>query len=539
MRTKVMRWGWYLFLSLILISLCAKFLGNPLIFDDQYFFMAGAPEQYFADGFKAFPRWWVYETLAATFVFFGSDMFWLRLGNLAAHMASVLALYFLTRRIFIDLDGRQTEFMSAETGAFIAAMFFAVHPLAIFTQAYLIQRTIVCATLFSLLTWSFFWRGLAGSRLALWGSCLFFLVALFAKEHAVMVPWVSLLFLILYRSSGLKLGISLKEAWGALLVQAAISMFIILQLKGILGQPYEIMTFEVLEGQAPSSLSMENLYPLSVLNQAGLFFKYLMLWLLPYSTWVSIDMREVFPVSFQAWTLWAGFLAFILYAVTCIALLFRGGVIGLIGLALLAPCVLFFTEFSAARFQEPFVLYRSYLWMPSLFIVLALGLRRLTKNLVFVLIPLFFAYFLALSFDRLATFSHPYRVWNEAAFLLEKNPRASEVFGAYRIYYNRGNAELQAGMIEDAIADFDRVIKIQPNYAHAYHQRGVIYFNQKDWVNAQEQFEKAIRLLPTNIKSYLGLAEVFAATGQIEEAANALRAACAQGSEYACKKSES
>lgn len=536
MQVKNIQRVFYFFVPLVLLSLCVKFLNNPLIFDDEYFFSLGAPEQYFAEGFQLFPRWWVYQTMAATFVYLGSDMLWLRLGNLLAHMGAVFSFYLLARRILIDLDNKRISIISPDTTALLAAVFFAVHPLAIFTQAYLIQRTIVCATLFTLLTWYGFWRGLAGSRLALWGSCLFFGAAVFAKEHAVMVPLVSLLFMILYLRSGLTLGVSLKEVLGALLIQAVISIYVVLQLKGIIGKPYEIMSAEVLEGHSLGTLSIENLYPLSVLNQAGLYFKYLLLWLLPNPAWISIDMREAFPVDFASWSLWVGLVAFVAYVLISAALLLRGGLIGLVGLALLAPSILYFTEFASTRFQEVFVLYRSYLWMPSIFILLALGFRYLTKNLAFVLIPIFFIYFFALSFDRLTTFSHPFRVWNEAVVLLEKKPQGDNVFGAYRIYYNRGSAELEGGMIDQALIDFDRVVKIQPDFAHAYHQRGVVYFKQKEWLKAQDQFEKAISLLPTNIKSYLGLAEVLEASGQIEKARDILRATCDLGSEFACKK---
>ena len=92
------------------------------------------------------------------FVLAGPEMRWLRLGNLLAHMATALALYFLIRRLLVDLDKKPAPSLSAETAAFVSATFFALHPLAIFTQGYLIQRTIVCATLFALLSWLAFWR---------------------------------------------------------------------------------------------------------------------------------------------------------------------------------------------------------------------------------------------------------------------------------------------------------------------------------------------------------------------------------------------
>ena len=50
-----------------------------------------------------------------------------------------------------------------------------------------------------------------------------------------------------------------------------------------------------------------------------------------------------------------------------VTLIWRGGRLGLLGFALLAPWLLFATELSAVRIQEQFVLYRSYLWMAPAF----------------------------------------------------------------------------------------------------------------------------------------------------------------------------
>lgn len=534
MRTRQMQPFLFLLIPVALLSLCLPFLSNPLLFDDFYFFVPGAPEKFFSDGLHLFsPRWWVYETMAATFVLAGSEIFWLRLGNLFAHVGTALALYVFIRRLLIDLDRQHTQGVSAETAALIAAAFFAVHPMAIFAQGYLIQRTIVCATLFSLLSWLAFWRGLSGSRSALWVSCLLFAVALYAKEHAAMVPVVSFCLLVLYRRSGLRLSFTWPELGSALFVQVALAVVVVLQMKGVLGVPYETMTVEVLEGEA--DISQDVLYPLSVLNQCGLFFKYMILWLLPNSSWMSIDIREAFPLDFAQWTLWGGACLYATYGIGSWLFLLRGGVAGLLGLALLVPWLLFATEFASVRFQEPFVLYRSYLWAPALFVVLALGLRRVSKGVFWILVPLFGVYLMALSYGRLSTFAHSYLVWNEAALHLEKTGDKQGVFGAYRIYFNRGNALHQLGMLEAALADYARVLQLKPNYAHAFHQRGVVYLDLKQWSKAQGNFAQAIALMPNNTKSYLGYAKTLEFLGNHQEARKTLQFACVLGSSVACE----
>ena len=54
------------------------------------------------------------------------------------------------------------------------------------------------------------------------------------------------------------------------------------------------------------------IYPLSVLNQAALFFYYGFLWLVPVVGWMSIDMRPPFPLGFDSLPHLAGAAAYLL-----------------------------------------------------------------------------------------------------------------------------------------------------------------------------------------------------------------------------------
>lgn len=527
--------GFYFFLLFGGLALvCFPFLENPLVFDDNYFFLEGAPQAYFNEGVRFYSRWWVYETLAATFVFLGADIIWLRAGNLFVHMAAVLALYFLIRRLLLVFDFKEAVGFGAEIAGFLSVVLFAVHPLSIFTQGYLIQRTILCATLFSILSLLSFLRGLGGSRVLLWLSCPLFGIGVFAKEHSVMIPFLSFLLFVLYLRSGLGLKFSGREIFCVFFIQLFLAVLVVFQSAGIIGSPYEIMTAEVLADEV--SIPSADLYFLSFLNQAGLFFKYIFLWVFPGGAEVSIDMREVFPLDFDSWLLWVFAVLFILYLSIGFFFLFCGGEKGLLGFSLLVPGVLFFTELSVVRLQEPFVLYRSYLWAPGLFLILAMAFRRLSKRFTLFLVLLCALYFSALSVDRLTTLAHPYLVWDEAARLFENTSSSVMVYGGYRIYYNRGNSLYRAGQLDRAMADYDQVISIKPTYSYAYLQRGVIYSERKNWASAEVEFKKAILMLPSNLKSYLGLAHVLDAQGRTAEAREILKTACALGSQFACEK---
>ena len=64
----------------------------------------------------------------------------------------------------------------------------------------------------------------------------------------------------------------------------------------------------------------------------------------------------------------------------------------------------------------------------------------------------------------------------------------------YWAYYNRGNAKTSLGQIEEAIADYDEAIRLNPSFDEAYNNRGLekIKLNRMD--EARQDFETALNL---------------------------------------------
>ncbi|NWL79257.1 hypothetical protein DM872_20630 [Pseudomonas taiwanensis] len=523
-----------LLLFCALLGLCLPFLSNPLIFDDLYLFRPEAMASYLQHGFLLEPRGWVNASFALTQSIFGDEVLWERLGNLFVHMLVCVALYFFSHRLILDLDVYPGRYVSSGAAALLAAGLFAFHPIAVYTQAYLAQRTILCATLFVLLSLHAFWRGLSGARVALWGAVPLFVIASLAKEHVVMLPVAAVLLLALHLRSGLQLRVPRFEVFAVLVLLFATSIAITCYSKWVLLSPYEQMTGEVLEGELDVSSSL--LYPLSVLNQAGLFFKYFLLWLLPNPSWISIDMREAFPLDFNSLSLWLGVAVFSVYGVVAVLLLWKGRVLGLLGWALIMPGIMFFTEFSTVRLQECFVLYRSYLWMPIVFVAVAVLARRLSRNIIFVLVPLLSLFYLSLSLDRLSVLSHPFSAWMEAQQLLERRGEAAGVLGGYRIYYNVAVTQYAVGRKQEALENYTKSLERKPSYAIARLNRGIIYLERKEWVFALADFDRAIEAFPGFVKPHLGRAEALDGLGRHDEAKAALQTACDMGARNICSQ---
>jgi len=61
---------------------------------------------------------------------------------------------------------------------------------------------------------------------------------------------------------------------------------------------------------------------------------------------------------------------------------------------------------------------------------------------------------------------------------------------------------LRASLYEDAIPQFDMVIRVLPNFAEAYHKRGICHYNENQENLALEDFNKAIELKEDFAEAY-------------------------------------
>jgi len=69
-------------------------------------------------------------------------------------------------------------------------------------------------------------------------------------------------------------------------------------------------------------------------------------------------------------------------------------------------------------------------------------------------------------------------------------------------YNNRGLTYSKLGNYEDAIADYTRAIRIDPDYANAYGNRGVAYNELGNYKDAIDDYTKAIRIDPDYASAY-------------------------------------
>ncbi len=93
--------------------------------------------------------------------------------------------------------------------------------------------------------------------------------------------------------------------------------------------------------------------------------------------------------------------------------------------------------------------------------------------------------------------------------------------------YTRAVALLQAGMYDDAIARFGIVLRVLPDFALAYHGRGLSHYHEERIELALKDFDKAIELKPGFAAAYRNRGVLYLNSGELDKAAADLETAVA------------
>lgn len=379
-----------------------------------------------------------------------------RIVNIALHLGVVAAMYAFFKvltastRFPQDIE-EQAHFASSQRAALqVGVALFALHPMAVYAVGYLVQRSILMATLFAVLACWAFVRGLQTKRVAWYaGALLSYLLAVLSKEHAVMTAAAAVpLYVYVCRPGGKR---TATVVIGALLL-LALAVGSLLHFRGdLVGRLFDAQSIafaEQLEAMRPGITGQ--IYPLSILNQAALFFAYGLLWVLPYVGWMSIDLRPAFPLGLASpWQL-VGALGYVALFSGCIWLVLRRtGALGLAALCLLLPMLWFATEFATVWIQDPFVLYRSYLWAVALPGLLAIALTGFKPRTIYVAGVILGLVFGALALERNLSLRDESTAWTDAAEKIDLKAPANAV-GRSRPFMNLGAYHLRRGFPDQA-----------------------------------------------------------------------------------------
>jgi protein O-mannosyl-transferase len=514
------------FIAALAGVLYLPFLANPPVFDDLYF-LSGSNFAYYAThplGLEL--RVPPYFSMALVQLAWWGHIEAHRILTLAFHIACALALYKLVLDIQRYAAAHAPLPLPTEARlhapALVAAAVFTVHPVAVYGAGYLIQRTTLFATLFSLVSIVLFLRGLArrNHTYAILAALMYSLAVL-SKETAVMLPATAVI-------SGLIVAVERRflvrhaALYLACCAPAALLVTYLVKVKvGLAYEPdFEVVSAQVAQAGAAGS-AFGSAWLDSAVTQAGLFFRYLALWLLPHTDAMSFDWRTEFASQWSPAMVALGVIGYVGYGLLGAWLVARGGAARVAGFGLLFPWVLFFTEFATVRFQEPFVLYRSYLWAPGLMVVLALALARLPVRALamFALVSLPLLCFQGA--DRLQTFTSGMALWEDAVDKLPGRPAP----GGSRALYYLSREYLAAGRFQQAADTAERCLAAYPATYDCHYARAVIHLRQHQVREALPHLVRAVALRPERGIARHRLGSVLEHAGCIEEAKHQYRRA--------------
>lgn len=496
-------------------------IDNQLIFDDARLTDGTIFSQY-GNLTQLKPRPLSYGSFVWLQAILGDGWWKQRIFNIGLHIATAFALYAFVLELLARTQWGQTgdesqSSASQRSAARLGVALWAFNPVAVYAVAYLIQRSIVMATLFVVLAcWSYI-RGLVSGKW-LWYllSLLCYLLAMAAKEYAITAVLVALPVFIFVKRPGLKLALGLGGA--VCLLLAVMGALVYSRYGSIVGTVFDENSrafVAQLEQQQPGI--SQQIYPLSILNQAGLFFRYGAIWLLPYVGWMSIDIRPPFPLSFLSWHLlgalaWIGTLVLGTWLV-----LRRSDAWGLFGLCLLIPGLLFVTEFATVWLQDPFVLYRSYLWAIAVPVLTALILLALPGKVIQALCLLLIALLAALSFDRIHSLQSPSTAWTDASEKIDRQAPANAV-GRWRPLVNLGTEFEDRGNYDEALRLFGQAEALGEPLGSARFNMGVCLQQLKQYPQALDNFSQAEAKGFTEAALYYQRGESQYALGRFQEA---------------------
>lgn len=523
---------WFV-LSLIaaVILLYVPFLDAPVYYDTRYLLLESNlrawGERLSLLSILHEQRGLTITTFWLNWIWFGLEPFWLRLVNVVLHAFNSGMIFVFLQR----LSNTQFQHVSPSIlrwSAFVAALFFGLSPVAVYSVEFAIQRFSVLSLFFCLLSLLSFQQHLrSGMKRYAIVSVVSFLLAVQSKEHSVMFPCFLVLFSFGQERSFRRV-IRQHGVWLFLLF--LISLKVVLQARGILFQVYEPFADETLRSvqknavSAGSSAAMDlgAIYIQSVFNQMGLFFRYLYLWLFPDVSRMALVTPQPFYRNLSDLPAVMGVMAYLMLGGVSAVLFFRArsAAFRFIGFFVLCSWVLFWTEFSTVRFHENFLLYRSYVSMwcvvGLVFAFVMFVLTRFRSGVAVLMIAMMVVVQVLAAKDRLSKFLDPLAQWHDVVDKIDLEDR--RIPAAYQAVGNLAAAYGEFKNYSESIRYYNLSAKLNPDYDKPWFGIGASLFFMNQVEEAVPYFKRAIKMNPLYKQAYYFLGMCLERLGQLKEA---------------------
>jgi tetratricopeptide (TPR) repeat protein len=392
--------------------------------------------------------------------------------------------------------------------AILASTYFIFNPASVYAIAYLIQRTILTATLFSVLALLVYMIGLNAKwivvRIPLFIASLFlFKAAFMGKEHCIVLPAVMFVHYLFFWD---KIKYSkIKYLIEGLLFYGLISYLFFHYIgftRGPLDEPHNVEALTLFKSYTGLDLSL-NLQFWSSLTQCKFYFIYLLKWLFPLGLSIDLKYPIISSINQIYW-----FVLYALYPIIALSLLFnKEREKSLMGLGLLIPYVFNWVEVGTySRISEQFVLYRSYPWMIGFFSFIPFLFKNIRAKELLIFTLLFVGLLCYGYKERLNTFESDKAVWADAVEKLPTN-KLDRVWGSQHTLNSLGKACWDEGDIGCAFDYLSQAVDLDPNYFSALSNKALVLEAKNDLPQAKDLLLKA-KALSNNSAVLINLGSV-------------------------------
>ena len=456
------------------------------------------------------PLTWV--TLGMDYVLWGMNPFGYHLTSLILHAATAVAFFFLARELLSLATGSAEKPLAVWAGAAVSALVFALHPLRVESVAWATERRDVLSGLFytlTILAYLYSWKSdkLRGGWY--WVAWVLFLCAILSKSITVTLPAVLLLLDIypLRRLGG-------RNGWWSETTRTVYWEKLPFALLSVVAAAVAFFPHALIDDMA----SLERLGVLERLTVSvyGLWFYF-------WKTVTPFKLSPLYELPSQAelWTLpfMLSYVVVILAIALALGLRRRLPGVGIAGLAYSATLLPVLGIFH----NGPQIVADRYSYLACMGWAVLAGAGgqyfwqasvdgRIHKR-TFLLGSWLAAALLfglgLLTWRQTQVWHDPERLWNYVLSTTGESLFARN---------NLGNALAVQGRFEEAIDQFQRALRIDPNDPDATYNLGNALAQQGNFEVAGKQLQHALEINPGNAMAAYDLGNVRARQGRFEEA---------------------
>ncbi|MFC1624162.1 tetratricopeptide repeat protein [Candidatus Omnitrophota bacterium] len=452
------------------------------------------------------PRFIGLFSFAFNYHLHGLNVFGYHLFNIIIHIISAI-LVFLFIKLTLSMPTIKDKKIASDPNIFaiFTALIFLAHPLQTQAVTYIVQRFTSLATLFYLASLVLYIK----SRLleketpssGLWRayyslSLITVVIAMFTKEIAITLPLVILLyeFYFLRRE---KESINWKR-----LIPFLVTILIVplVMLSAKLVNVYEMRV---------STEEITLISPMQyLLTQFRVIITYLRLLFLP----LNQNVDYAYPISTTLLNL-PTLASLLLLAIILISAIRLFNKHRLISFSIFWFFLVLLPESSVIPIKDVIFEHRLYLPMVgySLFFVSLVYylFKEKRARLILIMLTLLIASYSILTYERNKVWENDFTLWDDTAC---KSPNKA------RVYNNRGNAYQNKGNLRQALLDYNKAIRIDPEYIEAYNNRGNIYQNKGEVTQAISDYNKVIEIDPHYAEAYNNRGSAFLNKGDATKA---------------------